>query len=102
MTAILQKDTQKSFRSRVQELCKSRGGRPGLPVPNSLCGLRGRQATLEEVFVPLATNTPRTNADALWNIYYRTAERAILCLTSSNTDKTRPRERRGFCKSVTK
>ena len=32
---------------RVQELCESRGGRPGLPVPNSH-GLRGRKATLEE------------------------------------------------------
>ena len=31
-----------SFPLRAQELCESRGGRPGLPVPNSpygLCGL---------------------------------------------------------------
>ena len=27
---------------RAQDLCESRGGRPGLPVPNSLYGLRGR------------------------------------------------------------
>ena len=31
-------------RHRVQELCESRGGRPGLPVPYSLCG---RKATLD-------------------------------------------------------
>ena len=32
--------------SRAQELCGSRGGRPGLPVPNSLYGLCGRKVTL--------------------------------------------------------
>ena len=32
---------------RPQELCESRGGRPGLPVPNSLHGLCGRKATLQ-------------------------------------------------------
>ena len=32
---------------RAQELCESGGGRPGLPVPNSPYGLRGRKATLE-------------------------------------------------------
>ena len=31
---------------RGQELCKSGGGRPGLPVPNSPYGLCGRRATL--------------------------------------------------------
>ena len=31
---------------RSQELCESRGGRPGLPVPNSPYGLCGRKATL--------------------------------------------------------
>ena len=31
---------------RVQELCKSRGDRPGPPVPNSPYGLCGRKATL--------------------------------------------------------
>ena len=31
---------------RAQELCQSRGGRPGLPVPNSPYGLCGRKATL--------------------------------------------------------
>ena len=30
----------------AQELCQSRGGRPGLPVPNSPCGFCGRKATL--------------------------------------------------------
>ena len=33
---------------RAQELCESRGGRPGLPVPNSRYGLCGRRATFEE------------------------------------------------------
>ena len=32
---------------RAQELCESRGGRPGLPVPNSPYGLCGRKATLK-------------------------------------------------------
>ena len=31
---------------RAQELCESRGGRLGLPVPNSPYGLLGRKATL--------------------------------------------------------
>ena len=29
----------------AQELCESRGGRPGLPVPSRLYGLCGRKAT---------------------------------------------------------
>ena len=33
---------------RAQELCESRGGRPGLSVPNSPYGLCGRKATLSE------------------------------------------------------
>ena len=32
---------------RVQEMCESRGGRPGLPVPNSLYALCGRKAIFE-------------------------------------------------------
>ena len=32
---------------RAQELCKSRGGHPGLPVPNSPYGLCGRKAALK-------------------------------------------------------
>ena len=35
-----------SVRFRVQELCESRGGRPGLPVPNKPYGVSGRKATL--------------------------------------------------------
>ena len=34
-------------RGRAQVLCESRGGRPGLPVPNSPYGLCGRKATLK-------------------------------------------------------
>ena len=33
---------------RAQELCESRGGRRGLPVPNNSYGLCGRKATFEE------------------------------------------------------
>ena len=32
---------------RAQELCESRGGRPGFPVPISHHGLCGRKATLK-------------------------------------------------------
>ena len=32
---------------RAQELCENRGGRPGLPVPNSPYGFCGRKATLK-------------------------------------------------------
>ena len=31
---------------RAQEQCESRCGRPGLPVPNSPCGLCGRKLAL--------------------------------------------------------
>ena len=34
---------------RVRELCDSRGGRPGLPVPNSPYGLCGRKATFNSL-----------------------------------------------------
>ena len=34
--------------AKAQELCESRGGRPGLPVPNSPYGLSGRKATLND------------------------------------------------------
>ena len=33
---------------KAQTMCESRGGRPGLPVPNSPYGLCGRKATLTE------------------------------------------------------
>ena len=32
----------------AQGLCESRGGRPGIPAPNSPCGLCGREATIEQ------------------------------------------------------
>ena len=32
--------------SSVQELCESRGGRPGFPVPNKPDGFYGHKATL--------------------------------------------------------
>ena len=38
---------------RAQELCESRGGRPGLPVPNSPYGLCGCKATLNSNSTPL-------------------------------------------------
>ena len=44
---------------RVQEPCENRGGRPGLPVPDSLRDLCGRKATvnLKRTWVPLFTST---------------------------------------------
>ena len=33
---------------RAQELCESRGGRPGISVPNTPYGLCGRRETLNE------------------------------------------------------
>ena len=36
------------FSVRAQELCESRGGRPGFAVPNSLYSLCGRKVTVEE------------------------------------------------------
>ena len=43
---VKQHKTRTALEFRVQELCESRGGRPGLPVPNSPYGLCGRKATL--------------------------------------------------------
>ena len=42
---------------RAQELCESRGGRPGLPVPNSPYGLCGRKATVNLSSAALAPGT---------------------------------------------
>ena len=36
------------LQERAQELCESRGGCPGLPVPNSPHGLYGRKETFNE------------------------------------------------------
>ena len=35
-----------ALKNKTQELCESRGGRPGFPVPNSPYGLCGRKAPL--------------------------------------------------------
>ena len=35
------------YGGRAQELCESRDGRPGLPVPNKPDGFCGRKATLK-------------------------------------------------------
>ena len=40
--------------SSAYPLCERRGGRPGLPVPNSPYGLCGRKATLNEQLVDRA------------------------------------------------
>ena len=37
-----------SYTFGAEELCESRGGRPGLPVPNSPYGLCGRKATVKD------------------------------------------------------
>ena len=41
-------DTKRDRVFRAQELCGSRGGRPGLPVPNKPDGFCGRKATLKQ------------------------------------------------------
>ena len=41
---------------RAQELRESRGGRPGLSVPNSPYGLCGRKSTVEEEEVKTVTD----------------------------------------------
>ena len=43
----------------AQELCESRGGRPGLPVLNSPYGLCGREATLHLNTVPVERERQR-------------------------------------------
>ena len=70
---------------RVQELCESRGGRPGRPVPNSPYGLCGRKATLDH---------KRQSAGAEWpgftvpNILYCLCVRkaALSSKSSSSSD----------------
>ena len=36
-------------RHRTQELCESRGGRPGIPFPNKPYGFCGHKATLKQM-----------------------------------------------------
>ena len=43
---VVYKQARRSYSIRPQELCESRGGRPGLPVPNTPDGFCGRKATL--------------------------------------------------------
>ena len=71
--------------ARAQELCESRGGRPGRPVPNSPYGLCGRKTTLEHM---------RQSAGAVWpgftvpNILYCLCVRkaALSSKSSSSSD----------------
>ena len=44
----VKQNLKKKSGARAQELCESRGGRPGLPAPSSPHGHCGRQATVEE------------------------------------------------------
>ena len=53
---------------RAQKLCERRGGRPGLPVPNSPYGLCGRKATLIIMEICEAA-TPRLKALNKHNTY---------------------------------
>ena len=45
-TTIFEEKGEPKREIRAQELCESRGGRPGLPGPNRPYGLCGRKATL--------------------------------------------------------
>ena len=51
---------EKGQKIRAEELCESRGGRPGLPIPTSPYGLCGCKTTLEEASpsLPPATHLP--------------------------------------------
>ena len=49
-------------RLRTQELCESRGGRSGLPVPNKPDGFCGRKATLKGKAEPLNFYLSATSA----------------------------------------
>ena len=46
LTVLVVSVDAKKHCTRAQELCESRGGRPGLPVPNSPYGLCGHKATV--------------------------------------------------------
>ena len=50
---------------RAQELCESRGGRPGLPVPNSPYGFCGRKATFELEFATELRSCVKVEVDVL-------------------------------------
>ena len=45
MVSVDVKQHSGTWNSDTQELCESRGDRPGLPVPNNPYGLCGRKAT---------------------------------------------------------
>ena len=47
----------------AQELCESRGGRPGLPVPDKLHGFCGREATLNQDGAATSTFTQLQRSD---------------------------------------
>ena len=62
---------------RAQKLCESRGGRPGLPVPDKPDGFCGRKATLKQLQLrwwyclePVHTGVDRlVSFQARWWIY---------------------------------
>ena len=56
--ALLVRLCSRCARARGQELCESRGGRPGLPVPNNPYGFCGRK-------IPLNLNSARVRAQEL-------------------------------------
>ena len=47
LTVLIISRRKATLKNRGHELCESRGGRPGLPIPNSQYGLFGRKATLK-------------------------------------------------------
>ena len=52
--------------SRAQELCGSRRGRPGLPVPNKPDGFCGRKVTLNKIISQLIS--PYTSSHSLRSV----------------------------------
>ena len=64
MTKARKEERKTVFLIRSQELCESRGGRPGLPVPNSPYGLCRRKATVEEVVFLVLHVSEKTKCSA--------------------------------------
>ena len=66
------------YKRQAQVLCESRGGRPGLPVPNSPYGLCGRTATLNLNLNQMATST---------FTHLLSSDLSPLCSTANNKKK---------------
>ena len=69
---------------RAQELCESRGGRPGLPVPNSPYDLCGRKATLND---RLSLSEPRSREKVEVAVLGSPSPIVLMTSVESNTER---------------